>query len=211
LKFGAYLLWVVIASFVGLIVLLGYFVSSPLILDFRQLLLQWAVLLAAAAIFMGLINLFIVHWNKVNDQTAGWAYSAILIFFLMVTLALGLIFGPDFEVMFLLFNYVQLPVEAALMALLAVSLVVAGFRIVSRRRDVFSILFILTAALVLLGNSPWLMGSDSGLALWFGNIRAWVAEVWSTGGARGILIGVALGVVATGLRVLMGTERPYGD
>lgn len=195
----------------GLIVLLGYFISIPLILDFRQLLIQWAVLLAAAAIFMGLINLFIVHWNKVNDQKAGWAYSAILIFFLMVSLALGLIFGPDFEVMFLLFNYVQLPVEAALMALLAVSLVVAGFRFFSRRRDIYSILFVLTATLVLLGNSPWLMGSDSGIALWIGNIRAWIAQVWSTGGARGILMGVALGAVVTGLRVLMGTERPYGD
>jgi hypothetical protein len=211
LKFGAYLLWVGIAGLVGLTVLLGYFVSIPFILEFRQLLMQWAVLLAAAAIFMGLINLFIVHWNKVNDQTVGWAYSAILIFTLMVSLALGLIFGPDFEVMFLLFNYIQLPIESALMALLAVSLVVAGFRIFSRRRDVYSILFVGSAILVLLGNSPWLMGSDSGVALWIGNIRAWVSQVWSTGSARGILLGVALGAVVTGLRVLMGTERPYGD
>ncbi|OGO15044.1 MAG: hypothetical protein A2Z14_08010 [Chloroflexi bacterium RBG_16_48_8] len=211
MKFGTYLLWVVIAAVVGLIVLLGYFISSPLILDLRQLLMQWAVILAAAAIFMGLINLFIVHWNKVNDQTAGWAYSAILIFLLLVSLALGLIFGPDFEVMFLLFNYVQLPIEAGLMALLAVSLVVAGFRMVSRRRDIFSFLFALTAILVLLGNSPWLMGSDSTVAHLIGNVRAWVAQVWSAGGARGILLGVALGAVATGLRVLMGAERPYGD
>ena len=173
--------------------------------------MQWSILIAAAALFMGLINLFIVHWNKVNDQTAGWPYSAILIFFLLVSLALGLIFGPDFEVMLLLFNYVQLPVEAGLMALLAVSLVVAGFRIVSRKRDIFSLLFVFTAILVLLGNSPWLMGSDSVVAHLIGNVRAWVAQVWSVGGARGILLGVALGAVATGLRVLMGTERPYGD
>jgi hypothetical protein len=211
LKLGVYILWAVIASIVGLFVLLGYFVTSPLLLEFRQLFMQWAVLLAAAAIFMGLINLFIVHWNKVNDQTAGWPYSAILIFFLLVSLALGLIFGPDFEVMFLLFNYIQLPVEGALMALLAVSLVVAGFRIVSHRRDIFSVLFVVTAVLVLLGNSPWLMGSDSTVAHLIGNVRAWVSQVWSAGGARGILIGVALGAVATGLRVLMGTERPYGD
>lgn len=211
MRFGTNLLWAVIAALVGLIVLLGYFVTSQVLLDFRQLLMQWAILVAAAALFMGLINLFIVHWNKVNDQTAGWPYSAILIFFLLVSLALGLIFGPDFEVMLLLFNYVQLPVEAGLMALLAVSLVVAGFRIVSRKRDLFSLLFVFTAVLVLLGNSPWLMGSDSVVAHLIGNVRAWVAQVWSAGGARGILLGVALGAVATGLRVLMGTERPYGD
>jgi hypothetical protein len=30
------------------------------------------------------------------------------------------------------------------------------------------------------------------------------------GGARGILIGVSLGILTTGLRVLFGTDRPYG-
>jgi hypothetical protein len=30
-------------------------------------------------------------------------------------------------------------------------------------------------------------------------------------GARGLLLGVALGAIATGARVLLGLERPYGD
>jgi len=211
LKIGIYLLWVVIAATVGLIVLLGYFVDTAIVLELRQLLMQWAVLLAAAAVFMGLFNLLIVHWNKLNDQTPGWPYSAVLIFFFLVSLFLGLIFGPDFEVMLLLFNYVQLPIEAGLMALLAVSLVVAGFRLMSHRKDIFSLVFILTTVLILIGNSPWLMGSDAVIARLLGNIRAWVTQVWSAGAARGILLGMALGAVATGIRILTGAERPYGD
>jgi hypothetical protein len=177
----------------------------------RELLLQWSVLLAAAAIFLGLFNLFTVHWNKVNDQSEGWPYSAILIFFFLVLLVLGIIFGPDFEVLILFFNYVQLPIESALMALLAVTLVVAGFRIVSQRRDVYSAIFIGTALLILLGNSPWLLGGDSGITRFISSFRAWVSQVWAVGGARGILLGVALGATATGLRVLFGADRPYGD
>ncbi len=173
--------------------------------------MQWAGILAAAAVFLGLYNLFLVHWNKVNDQTPGWPYSAVLIFFFLVTLALGLIFGPDFEIMGLLFRYVQLPIETGLMALLAISLVVAGFRLVAKRKDAVSIVFIVTALLVLIGNSPWLMGSESIIAHLLGNVRAWVAQVWSVGGARGILLGIALGAVATGLRVILGADRPYGD
>jgi hypothetical protein len=42
------------------------------------------------------------------------------------------------------------------------------------------------------------------------DLRAWISQVWAAGGARGILLGVALGATATGLRVLLGTERPYG-
>jgi hypothetical protein len=32
----------------------------------------------------------------------------------------------------------------------------------------------------------------------------------SSGGARGLLIGVALGTLLTGIRVLFGIDRPYG-
>lgn len=203
--------WAGIAIIVGAVVLLGYFFAGTTLFSVRELLLQWATLLAAGAIFVGLLNLFTVHWNKVNDQTEGWPYSAILIFFFLVTLVLGIIFGPDFEVLILFFNYIQLPIEAALMALLAVTLVIAGFRVVSQRRDVISAIFIGTALLILLGNSPWLLSNDSGLTRLLSSLRAWFAQVWAVGGARGILIGVALGATATGLRILFGADRPYGE
>jgi hypothetical protein len=219
LKVGIRLLWASVAVLVGFIVLLGYFVTTPFLTGLRTILMQWAVILAAAALFLGLFNLFTVHWNKVNDQTEGWPYSAVLIFCFLVTLTLGLIFGPDFSGMFdtnfnvmqFLFDYVQLPIESALMALLAVSLVVAGFRLLSQRRNVFSLIFIGSAILALLGSSPWIMGSASGPAQWIGNVAVWVAQVWSVAGARGILLGVALGAAATGLRILIGSDRPYGE
>jgi hypothetical protein len=196
---------------VGVIVLLGYFFSGGALASIQDLLLRWSTLLAAAAIFLGLFNLFTVHWNKVNDQTEDWPYSAILIFFFLVVLVLGIIFGPDFEVLILIFNYVQLPTESALMALLAITLVVAGFRIVSQRRDVYSAIFVGTVLLVLLGNSPWLLSTDTGFTQLVSSLRAWLSQVWAVGGARGILLGVALGATATGLRVLFGVDRPYGE
>ena len=41
-------------------------------------------------------------------------------------------------------------------------------------------------------------------------LRPWIQHVFALGGARGILIGVALGTLTTGLRVLFGVDRPYG-
>jgi hypothetical protein len=41
-------------------------------------------------------------------------------------------------------------------------------------------------------------------------VRPWITQVLALGGARGILIGVALGTLTTGLRVLFGADRPYG-
>jgi hypothetical protein len=211
MKLGAYVVWAAVATATGLFVLLGYFIQLDLLLGLRLLLIQWAVLLAAAALFLGLFNLLSVHWNKVSLQEGGWPYSALLILMFLVTLVLGLLFGPDYQAVILLFQYVQVPVEASLLALLAVSLVLAGFRLLSRRRDLASLIFVGAALVTLLGTAPWPLGADSLPAILFGDARAWLSQVLAAGGARGILLGVALGAITTGLRVLLASDRPYGD
>lgn len=204
-------LWAGVAAGAGLLVLLGFFLNLPVLIGVRTLLVGLTVLLTAAALVVGLFNLLVVHWNKVSMQERGWPYSALLILSFLGTLVLGLLFGPEYPVVAALFNHVQLPVEASLMALLAISLTVAGFRLIARRRDLLSVLFVAVVFLVLLGTGPWPVGGDSGLYVLIGNLRNWFAQVWAAGGARGIVLGVALGATATGLRVLLAGDRPYGD
>jgi hypothetical protein len=208
---GAYILWTAVAVTVGALVLLGYFFDVPTIRALRILLLGWAAMLAAAALLLGLLNLAGSHLGKVNSQAAGWPYSAVLLIFLLGTLALGVFFGPDSRVVLSLFQYIQLPVEASLVGLLAITLTVAGFRLLARRRDFFSLVFVGSAVLVLIGTAPWLIGEGSGIQQTASEVRIWLSQVWAAGGARGILLGVALGAIATGVRVLLGADRPYGD
>jgi hypothetical protein len=210
-KIGTYIIWAAAAVVVGIVVLLGYFIEQPLILETRATLRRGAVILAAAAVFMGLLNLLLVHWSKISSQTKGWGYSALLIVFLLETLVLGLIFGPDHNLVLLLFTYLQLPVEISLMAILAVVLVVAGYRLILRRRDMLSMVFMGTALVVLLGTLPWVVSGEGAIIRTLGEMRAWITQVWAVAGARGILLGVALGAATTGLRVLLGADRPYGD
>jgi hypothetical protein len=68
-------------------------------------------------------------------------------------------------------------------------------------------LFVTFGVIVLLGQVP------IGARLWdqLPVIKDWVLEVPALAGARGILLGVALGTAATGLRVLLGIDRPYVD
>jgi hypothetical protein len=40
-------------------------------------------------------------------------------------------------------------------------------------------------------------------------IKDWILNVPTLAGVRGILLGVALGTIATGLRILLGADRPY--
>ena len=210
------LLWAATAVATGVIVLLGYFVqldefTQAGLFGLRILLMRYAVLLAAVSLFLGLFNLVSVHWDKVSEQRVGWPYSAILIVAFFLTIVLGLVFGPDSSVVLLLFNYVQLPVEASLSALLVVSLTLAGYRLISRRKDLISAVFILTVLLVLLGSGPGLISSGGTQSSMFIGLRNWLAQVAAAGGARGVLLGVALGSIVTGLRILMAVDRPYGD
>lgn len=106
----------------------------------------------------------------------------------------------------LMLNGLILPVESALMALLAVTLLYAGVRLLRRRADFTSLVFLATAVLVLIGSATLPFGNIPILT----DLSLWVKQTLAVGGARGILIGVALGALLTGLRVLFGADRPYG-
>jgi hypothetical protein len=195
----------VIAIAAGLLILLGYFL--PLLAGVQILLLNWALILAGAAALVGVFNILFVHADKIRRREKGSAYSAFLIIFLVATLLFGLILGPEHISMQLVMDAIILPVEAALMGILTITLLYAAVRLLRRRVDVMSILFLITAALVILGSATLPFGD---VPLIGTTVRPWVTQVLALGGARGILIGVALGTLTTGLRVLFGIDRPYG-
>jgi len=99
---------------------------------------------------------------------------------------------------------IQVPVESALMGVMAITLVYAAARLVTVRPNIFSVLFVLTLLVTLIINTQ--IGLDAGIGQ---GLRNFLVHGLASGGARGILIGVALGTIATGLRILMGSDRPY--
>jgi len=196
----------VIAIAVGLIVLIGYFLpqAEPL----QSMLLNWAVTIAGAATLMGLLNLLAVHFSKVRRGEKGGVYSALLILAMLGTLTAGIVLRPQHVGMQVLLNGIILPVEGMLMGLLTISLLYAAMRLLRHRTDIMAVFFILTALLIFLGSATLPFGDVPVIGTL---IRPWVSQIWALGGARGILIGVSLGALTTGLRVLLGADRPYGD
>jgi hypothetical protein len=188
----------------GILILGGYF--FPALVGMQTLLLNWAIILTGVAALVGIFNLISVHADKVRRGEKGGIYSALLVISLIVTFSLGIILRPEHVAMKALMTGIIIPAEAALMGILTISLLYAAIRLLRRRVDVMSILFLLTAALLLLGSAALPFG-DIPL---FGALARWVTQVWVLGGVRGILIGVALGALTTGLRALFGADRPYG-
>jgi hypothetical protein len=198
-----------IAIGVGLVVLLGYFISLPLLTNLREILVGWAVILAAVALFVGVANLLMVHGRRVTRSTSGSSYSLVLIISLIATLIVSGLFGSTGYWSLWIIRNIQIPVETSLIALLTVVLIYAAARLLRRKLNLFSVVFLFSALLVLLGTAP-LFGIEAPFLYGENGLRSLLSQGPAVAGARGILLGVALGAVATGLRILMGVDRPYG-
>lgn len=206
----------VVAIVVGLFVLADMFVSTwtgagawgdlkQAINGVGYFLVSWAAIVTAFALFLGFANVVSVHWSRIRTQKSGAVYSIVLLLSLFGTLGFGL-GGPLSANGQIIFNYILQPLEATFFALLALFVATAAFR-AFRVRSLESFFFVLFAVIVLLGQVP------VSIYLWpeFPVIKDWVLNVPTLAGVRGILLGVSLGVIATGLRVLMGADRPYSD
>lgn len=189
----------------GLFVLLGYFFPQPLEW-LRVLLLDWAVVIAGMAVLVGIFNLASVQMEKFRAGQKGGLYGALLVFALIITFGLGLILGTDHQYMRLAMNAIIMPVEASLMAILAVTLIYASIRLLRRRVDVMSIVFLVVAVIFLIAVIPAPSSAINAVQ----EFMLQVSGMFSRGGTRGLLIGIALGTLLTGLRVLFGVDRPYG-
>lgn len=195
-----------VAIAVGLLVLMGYFIPLAPLQTLQTTLVQWAVILAAFALLAGVVNLLVTHGTKIRRRERGSLSSLVLIVSLLLTVGVIGIFGPTGTWSLWIFNNIQAPVESSLMAVLAIILLFAGIRLFRRRLDLFSFVFWITAILVLLGTAPFFF---SGQLPFLGQVRTLIAQIPAAAGARGILIGVSLGIVVTGLRILVGSDRPY--
>lgn len=193
-----------IAISFGLLVLLGIFI--PDLADFRNRILNWAMLLAAMALLLGLLNLAQVHWQRVRGREKP-VYSAALIIAMVVTFAVTLLQGSDSATAEWIFNYLVVPIETSLMAVLAVSLTLAAARVFQQRTELMNIVFIATLLLLLVGAGP-LFGVE--LPYFTRVVNPYINNVLALGAMRGLLIGVALGTITTGVRILIGADRPYG-
>jgi hypothetical protein len=204
----------VVAIVVGLLTLIAYFLRTPELSGVLNRLLSWAIILAGIATLIGIMNLLSVHWRRVR---AGWfklIYSMVTILAFVATLLLGIVFvisSPQEGLSHPLFvqgiTTIQVAAEGSLMAVLSVSLAYAALQLIRRRSaNLLSVTFIISALVFLLLNIGFLTSAN---LPFLKEIAAFLNRL-PIAGSRGLLIGVALGSLTAGLRILLGTDRPYG-
>lgn len=123
-----------------------------------------------------------------------------------------------------IFNFVIAPITATMFAMLAFYVASAAFR-AFRAKNLEAILLLGTATIVLMGKtavSKWVTGripeqievdgvmqANPWAAFRLERVTEMIMDVFNTAGGRAIMIGVALGVVSTSLKVILGVDRSY--
>ncbi|MBK8903696.1 MAG: hypothetical protein IPM53_21110 [Anaerolineaceae bacterium] len=194
------------AVFFGLLTLVALLFNVG---GLSSIILGWVSFLAAIALILGVLNLLLVHLNRLFKEQN--LYSAVLVLGILGVFAAAVLDGlTGSSSVNTVFSWVQAPLEAALASLLAVFLLLAGVQLLKRQRTGWAILFSVTAVVMLLGQA--LLTSrllPAGLRQPVNQVVEFVQNVVVTAGLRGLLIGVALGTLLLSLRLLMGVERPY--
>jgi hypothetical protein len=199
-----------IAITVGVFVLAAVFTSDPRLDAFGTYLIDTAVIIAAFALFLGLINVLRVHARKIRERGPGRLHSFVLLAAMLIVLAIGLPplsdqpSGPSQPAVQWIFENIQIPIQASLSALLAFFVITAAYRLLLIR-NLEAVVMLIVTLLVLVGQVA------VGLLPVLPDIQDWILAVPAMAGVRGILLGVALGAILTGVRLLLGVERPYGD
>jgi hypothetical protein len=199
-----------IAIAVGIFVLVAMFTQYGLLDDIGTYFIDTAVIIAAFALFLGVFNVLRVHARKIRERQTEGLYSFVLIAAMLIVLALGLPpipgqpSGPSQPIVQWIFDNIQAPIQASLSALIVLFIVTAAYRLL-RVRNLESALMLLVTLLVLAGQVT------VGLVPVLPELKDWILDVPAMAGVRGILLGVALGALLTGIRLLLGVERPYSD
>ena len=225
---------VMIASVTGFLMIVAFF--SPVLLPWRQMAEEWYAIVAAIAMVYGGANLCIHHLKKISDREAGWGFSAVTVAAFGITVVAGLLklgvvpesvknldhawsgqFQQEGGVLWWTFQYLLSPIVSTMFALLAFYVASAAFR-AFRAKNVEAILLLVTALIVLVGQtkdrevtSLFIPIPDDGSLPIFpiADLTEFIRKTFVTAGQRAIMIGIALGVIATSLRILLGIDRSY--
>jgi hypothetical protein len=209
---------------IGVVLILGYFVTRGPLHTLYESFSDYFAIITVFAFILGGGSLMKVHLRRVANRSTDWSYSLVTIAGFLITLIVGLfkmgnpdgwsgaVLAPASWLQFI-FNGIYNPLAATMFSLLAFFVASASYRAFRARTREATILLI-AASIILLGRTPvggWLTGwlPESLGFLDLPSLANWIMAWPNTAGQRAIMIGIALGVIATSLRIIFGIERTY--
>jgi len=213
-----------ICFIIGTISAVQYYIPTHLSSDVAEGLSNWYIIVAMFASLLGFVSVGMVHSKKIQRKEPGWAYSALVFLGIALMVVLGFWSGGKetyddgrISPFGWLYNATLVPLQSTMFAILGFYVASAAFR--SFRAKSFDAgVLLVTAVIVLLGNVPftnyiWATGLGihdiAGVKFEMTDIVGWLIGTPNAAARRGVTFGVALGAIATSLKIIFGIERAY--
>ncbi|HDS09409.1 MAG TPA: hypothetical protein ENN73_04205 [Firmicutes bacterium] len=203
----------------GVVYFLAYFTPhyfSEYILQ-QKILVDWLKILGLFAFVIGLYSLIHLHVTKIKRRVENWQYSIMTLTGLTVMFIFGILVPEKYlggiqqgTVYDWIFMNVQVPLQSTMFSLLAFYITSAAFR-AFKARSVEATCLLIAATIVMLGRVPLgesIREGTRGL-LDFPKWTQWILDVPNMATKRAITFGVALGMIATSLKIMFGIERSW--
>ncbi|MFM8785696.1 MAG: hypothetical protein ACKOFI_11260 [Phycisphaerales bacterium] len=223
---------VLIASLAGITMVLSKFLVP--LGEAEVKVADWFNVLAAIAFVLGGANLLKMNLLSISARGPGWGYSAVTLAAFLTTLGVGVLkvgvppaaafpnvpFSGEKDVagsaLWWLYEYAMSPITGTLFAMLAFYVASAAFR-AFRAKNAAAIFLLATAFVVLLGRTyagvlatSWIPHDNPWVSwLRLENLSAVIMSVFTNAGTRAMIIGIAIGVAATSLKIMLGLDRSY--
>jgi len=195
---------IIVCFIFGMIMLIQFFVPSRFSSDVRSELTNWAQIIYAFALIVGVAGLIKYHLTRISRKESGWIFNFVTVASLIFMASIGFVFGRDDRSPFMwFFNFMMAPMQASVFSLLAFFVASAAYR-GFQAKNIDAILLLLSTVFIMFGIAS--LGSTIPL---FSDIANWILLNPSMTARRGIFIGVGLGTIAVSLRVILGVERTY--
>lgn len=211
----------IITSIAGLVFAISYFI--PAMGDVESRFGDWVSIVQAFAVWLGLLNLTKVSLEKIARKHKDTPYAILTILGLLVMLIIGFwdgfaglaadpqqsfrAPGTNFDWMF---RYVYSPLTATMFSMLAFFVASASYR-AFRARNFEATLLLIAAFFVMGGRVPLfdMMTYWTGNETFFSDMADWIMRYPNQAGQRAIMIGIALGIMSSSLRIILGIERSH--
>lgn len=190
----------------GILVLIEYFMKGwfPKIAPAAQTVQNWGTIISAFAMGLAAANLVIIHSRRIKQRQKDW-WMSILLFAGLVLMTVSGLAGKSMEKVYkFLFDGLYLPLGTAMFSLM-VFFIASAARRAFRARNIDAVFLLVSGVIVMIGNAPIGNLISPVFSKWTG----WLMKYPNVAGNRAIIIGAALGMIATGFRVITGLDRSY--
>lgn len=172
------------------------------------MVLNWVIIVAATALLVAIASMVITHLRFIASGKKGFLLNLVLVISFLATLVFGLLRGVDDPVFLKWVGAIIRPIETALLGLVALVMMSAAMKIFRERGwSALTVSFGVSAIVFLILG----LGFLQNLNIPELNEVIRVVEALPMIGARGLLIGIGIGLLMMAFRVLFGMEGSGND